>query len=320
MKILTFAPPLSTNSAELINSHNSSTSSHTHKTQQPSIVSIEQRNTNKNQNVACLECRSKKTKCNKDFPSCSRCKRKGINCVYVEHRKSGPKPKPKSTPKSKKKRSKSSSSGLIAKKPKSRFSRSRSLSISTFKKPPTIQAESLKEVPSSTVVTIRSRNSSKPNLKSASITHIQQSSKDITSSQDDKKSDIDHDDDPSIFTVADLIEFGLKSSTATTATESNQAADCASAASTTTTTSVTTATSTSMEDYRWDFLSPKDHNNEISLSPLSTEFSGGCGEVEQSDILESELGLAEFDLTVADVIKLQNHWFDNCRLMFNCSV
>ena len=45
-----------------------------------------------NKKVACLHCRDKKLKCDKIWPICSRCKLKGVECLYKEHRKTGPKP------------------------------------------------------------------------------------------------------------------------------------------------------------------------------------------------------------------------------------
>lgn len=48
--------------------------------------------TDVNTKIACLNCREKKLKCDKVMPSCSRCLKKGIECVYVQHKKTGPKP------------------------------------------------------------------------------------------------------------------------------------------------------------------------------------------------------------------------------------
>ncbi|CAI8501542.1 unnamed protein product [Pichia kudriavzevii] len=45
-----------------------------------------------NTKIACLSCREKKLKCDKALPQCSRCKQKSLNCVYVQHKKTGPKP------------------------------------------------------------------------------------------------------------------------------------------------------------------------------------------------------------------------------------
>ncbi|QOU20911.1 hypothetical protein BRETT_000625 [Brettanomyces bruxellensis] len=45
-----------------------------------------------NTKIACLSCRDKKLKCDKKLPSCSRCLSKNIPCVYLSHRKTGPKP------------------------------------------------------------------------------------------------------------------------------------------------------------------------------------------------------------------------------------
>ncbi len=45
-----------------------------------------------NTKIACLACRDKKLKCDKRLPSCSRCMSKNIQCVYLSHRKTGPKP------------------------------------------------------------------------------------------------------------------------------------------------------------------------------------------------------------------------------------
>lgn len=45
-----------------------------------------------NTKIACLACRNKKLKCDKRLPSCSRCMAKHIRCIYVSHKKTGPKP------------------------------------------------------------------------------------------------------------------------------------------------------------------------------------------------------------------------------------
>lgn len=45
-----------------------------------------------NTKVACLNCREKKLKCDKILPACLRCSNKGVRCVYVSHKKTGPKP------------------------------------------------------------------------------------------------------------------------------------------------------------------------------------------------------------------------------------
>lgn len=45
-----------------------------------------------NTKIACLTCREKKLKCDKLLPVCSRCAKKGCPCIYVEHKKTGPKP------------------------------------------------------------------------------------------------------------------------------------------------------------------------------------------------------------------------------------
>lgn len=45
-----------------------------------------------NTKIACLTCRDKKLKCDKLLPICSRCKQKGIDCIYINHKKTGPKP------------------------------------------------------------------------------------------------------------------------------------------------------------------------------------------------------------------------------------
>ncbi|GMF03389.1 unnamed protein product [Ambrosiozyma monospora] len=60
-----------------------------------------------------MACREQKLKCDKLQPCCSRCDARGRQCVYVEHRKTGPKPKPKPKPKSKlKSQSVPASSGM----------------------------------------------------------------------------------------------------------------------------------------------------------------------------------------------------------------
>lgn len=56
---------------------------------------------NVNLKIACLACREKKLKCDKLLPVCTRCAKKKIPCVYVEHKKTGPKPN-STTPKVKK--------------------------------------------------------------------------------------------------------------------------------------------------------------------------------------------------------------------------
>lgn len=45
-----------------------------------------------NTKIACLVCREKKLKCDKLLPACTRCTKKGHVCIYVEHKKTGPKP------------------------------------------------------------------------------------------------------------------------------------------------------------------------------------------------------------------------------------
>lgn len=45
-----------------------------------------------NTKIACLTCREKKLKCDKLLPVCSRCAKKNCPCIYVEHKKTGPKP------------------------------------------------------------------------------------------------------------------------------------------------------------------------------------------------------------------------------------
>lgn len=45
-----------------------------------------------NTKVACMNCREKKLKCDKLLPMCTRCSKKKCPCIYVEHRKTGPKP------------------------------------------------------------------------------------------------------------------------------------------------------------------------------------------------------------------------------------
>ena len=44
-------------------------------------------------NIACLNCREKKLKCDKSQPKCNRCNLKDIPCVYLQHKKTGPKKK-----------------------------------------------------------------------------------------------------------------------------------------------------------------------------------------------------------------------------------
>lgn len=45
-----------------------------------------------NTKIACLTCRDKKLKCDKLLPVCTRCKTKSIECIYINHKKTGPKP------------------------------------------------------------------------------------------------------------------------------------------------------------------------------------------------------------------------------------
>ncbi|GMG21847.1 unnamed protein product [Ambrosiozyma monospora] len=49
----------------------------------------------KNTKVACLQCRTRKLKCDKLTPICTRCKTRNVECVYVDHKKTGPKPNSK---------------------------------------------------------------------------------------------------------------------------------------------------------------------------------------------------------------------------------
>ncbi|ODV85324.1 hypothetical protein CANARDRAFT_165850 [[Candida] arabinofermentans NRRL YB-2248] len=42
--------------------------------------------------AACVSCREKKLKCDKVYPVCSRCNSRKISCIYVSHKKKGPKP------------------------------------------------------------------------------------------------------------------------------------------------------------------------------------------------------------------------------------
>ncbi|GME75495.1 unnamed protein product [Ambrosiozyma monospora] len=49
----------------------------------------------KNTKVACLQCRTRKLKCDKLTPICTRCKKRDVECVYVDHKKTGPKPNSK---------------------------------------------------------------------------------------------------------------------------------------------------------------------------------------------------------------------------------
>lgn len=51
-----------------------------------------------NTKIACLTCRDKKLKCDKLLPVCTRCRTKNLECIYVNHKKTGPKPTAASAP------------------------------------------------------------------------------------------------------------------------------------------------------------------------------------------------------------------------------